>query len=46
MDMECQGNCSEADFTMECDLNSDGDELDCKGDGIWSDYTLEWDKDE
>jgi hypothetical protein len=43
--MECKGDCSWADFDMDCELNSDADGLDCEGDGIWAAYEFEWELD-
>lgn len=40
LDYECQGDCRELDFTADCEMR--GDELECEGDGLWSDYELEW----
>lgn len=45
IEMDCRAD-STLDFKMECDINDDGDELECKGDGGWSDYEFEWKKDE
>lgn len=43
-DMECDGDCSDLDFTMDCEINEAGDELDCEGDGGWESYEFEWEK--
>jgi len=46
IDMECEGNCSDLDFTMTCKERNDGATLKCKGDGKWSEYGFKWSKDE
>ena len=43
-DMESEDD-SSLDFTMDCEMNSDKDELDCEGDDLWGGYVLEWDLD-
>jgi hypothetical protein len=48
-DMECKstdlGPCGSAwDFTMDCKLKADGEELDCSGNGAWRDYDFEWER--
>lgn len=43
-ELTCRGDCNELDFTMECDLRGDDDELRCSGNGLWEDYELEWEK--
>ncbi len=42
LEMECDGNCSELDFTMECDLKDE--DMDCKGEDMWENYDFEWEK--
>jgi hypothetical protein len=45
LELECNGDCGDYDFEMECDMSSLGDEMDCDGDGIWSQYAFEWKQD-
>ncbi len=51
LDMTCthstlyEWSCSEDDFTMECRINDDEDELDCEGNGLWDGYEFEWERD-
>ena len=40
LDFECQGDCASLDFTLDCEF--DGDELECDGDGVWSEYEFVW----
>ncbi len=40
--MECEGDCAFLDFTMTCELSGDGDELECEGDELWTDYEFNW----
>jgi hypothetical protein len=40
IDMECIGNCTELDFTMECQL--DDDELECDATDLWETYDFRW----
>ncbi|MCH9681800.1 MAG: hypothetical protein K0V04_10235 [Deltaproteobacteria bacterium] len=40
LEFDCDGGCSELDFTAECELDR-GDLL-CKADGLWEDYEFEW----
>jgi hypothetical protein len=43
-DFACEGGCSNLDFTMECELNEDSDEMECKGDNGWENYEFEWER--
>lgn len=42
LEFECEGACSELDFFARCTL--DGDELECSGDGPWSEYEFVWER--
>lgn len=42
LEFECQGNCSDWDFTMDCMMFEDEKTMRCDGDGVWSDYDFEW----
>lgn len=42
-ELDCDGP-SELDFTMDCEVNDDEDELECTGDGGWRDYEFEWER--
>lgn len=45
-DMECDGSCGDFDFTMNCELSIDEEELECEGDGLWETYELfDWERD-
>jgi hypothetical protein len=50
LDMECsKGNCDGSDFKMECEVieeDSGEEKMDCKGDGSWSNYPFDWQRDE
>jgi len=45
LEMDCkkstvENGCNNSDFTMECTLDDDGEEMDCEGDGVWK--NVEW----
>jgi hypothetical protein len=45
-EMDCDGSCSDFDFTMTCELSRDEEELECEGDGAWETYELfDWERD-
>jgi hypothetical protein len=44
LEMEADST-SELDFEMECDMNDDGDELECEGDDLFENYEFEWERD-
>jgi hypothetical protein len=42
LDFECDGNCSNLSFTMDCTLR--GEDMDCEGSDLFSEYDFEWER--
>ena len=43
VEFECIDSCSSLDFRADCEL--DDDELECRANGDWEDYTFDWELD-
>lgn len=42
LEFECEGNCSDVDFTMDCTMYEEAETMSCDGDKLWADYDFEW----
>lgn len=45
IDMECD-DCVGIDFVMDCEVEDDGEMLECKADGVFRYYDFEWERNE
>ncbi len=44
VDLECDGDCASLDFTMDCEMRGDDDEMKCDADGIFNNFEFEWER--
>jgi hypothetical protein len=40
--LKCQGNCAWLDIDMDCEVDADGQKMECDAEGAWSNYDFRW----